>query len=230
MKILKWIINIILITMIIYYLWPVGEKTVQSVENKITYNQVREEKENKEVEEKVEETGEVKQIREYDWIKIPGTNIDYPIAWKERDNSYYLNHNINGKETPHGSIFYDGSNEPYSKHTTVLYGHCMRDKSMFATLHYFREDEQKFRDSELIIERKDGTVRKYKPLGVYVTNSNFFYNELEDMTINDAIKKVQEHSKYDIDVDYNEQSEIIVLMTCSYEHEGDRLFVFYISE
>ena len=41
---------------------------------------------------------------------------------------------------------------------------------------------------------------------------------------------IQQYTKYDIDAEYDEDAEIIVLMTCSYENEGDRLFVFYISE
>lgn len=217
-KVLKWFINIILIIIIIYYLYPIGEKAVNSYENKQTYKQALEEKE------------ELKETKDSDWIIIPGTNINYPIMWKEQDNSYYLSHDIYGNESSHGAIFYDGSREPYSEHVTILYGHCMIDKSMFATLHYFREDESKFRESELTIERKDGSVNKYKPLGVYVTNDNFFYTKLHKMSLDEGVQMIQENSKYDIDAEYDEDAEIIVLMTCSYENEGDRLFVFYISE
>lgn len=218
MKIFKFIINMFLIFILVYNLFPIVKKGYHTYENKQTYEKAIEEKE------------ELKEERGSDWIRIPGTNINYPVMWKENDNSYYLSHDIYGNESTHGTIFYDGSREPYSDHVIVLYGHCMRDKSMFATLHYFRDDENKFRESELIIERKDGVNKKYKPLGVYVTNENFFYTKLHKMSLDESVKTIQEHSKYNINVEYSQDAEIIVLMTCSYENEGDRLFVFYISE
>lgn len=218
MKIFKFIINMFLIFILVYNLFPIVKKGYHTYENKQTYEKAIEEKE------------ELKEERGSDWIRIPGTNVNYPVMWKENDNSYYLSHDIYGNESTHGTIFYDGSREPYSDHVTVLYGHCMRDKSMFATLHYFRDDENKFRESELIIEREEGVNKKYKPLGVYVTNENFFYMKLHKMSLDESVKTIQEHSKYNINVEYSQDAEIIVLMTCSYENEGDRLFVFYISE
>ena len=217
-KILKTMINIILIGLIIYYMTPVVEKTVNTYENKQTYSKAVEEKE------------EIIETKSSDWITIPGTNINYPVMWKEKDNSYYLKHDVYGNESNHGSIFYDGGIAPYSTHVTTLYGHCMRDGSMFNNLHYFRTDEQKFLSSELIIERSDGTTHKYRPLGLYVTNENFFYNKLHLKTLDESISIIQEHSVYDIDIEYNQNADILTLMTCSYEHEGDRFFVFYISE
>lgn len=217
-KILRWIINIILICVIIYFCKPIANKGIESYENKKVYEQAQEEKD------------ELRQTKDTDWIIVSGTKIDYPVVYKAGDNSYYLQHDIYGNESAHGSIFYDGSREPFSAHTTTLYGHCMKDKSMFATLHYFREDETKFRESEVTIETKNGEIKKFKPLGLYVTNENFFYTKLHKMTLDEAMATIKENSRYNINVNYNENSKIIVLMTCSYEHEGDRLFCFYISE
>ena len=46
----------------------------------------------------------------YAWIRIPGTDIDYPVLQREGDNSYYLNHTLEGKERPEGAIFTEGYN------------------------------------------------------------------------------------------------------------------------
>ena len=218
-KILRWTINIILVCVIIHFCKPIVNKGIESYENKKVYEQAIEEKEQL-----------VREEKSHDWITVSGTKINYPVAYKEMDNGYYLGHDIYGNESAHGSIFYDGSREPFSSHTTILYGHCMKDKSMFATLHYFREDESKFRESEVTIETKKGEIKKFEPLGLYVTNENFFYAKLHTMTLDEAMATIKENSRYDINVNYNENSKIIVLMTCSYEHEGDRLFCFYISE
>lgn len=211
---------ILIITAFLYAL-PYLNRAANTYTNKVTYDKVLKEK---------EEQIHNKEAREFDWIKINNTNINYPIVWKNQDNNYYLNHDIYGNQNNHGAIYYDGSNEPYSSHTTIIYGHCMKDGSMFNNLHIFKNSQEKFLNSELLIERKDGTDYIYKPLGLYVTNTDFFYHKLDDMKIDEAIKLIQEKSIYDMQVTYNEDTEIIVLMTCSYDNEGDRLFVFYISE
>lgn len=215
-KMFRWLINIILIMVIIVYAQPIIDVIEDSYQSHKAYKEAAKEKE--------------ALLTKFDWITITNTKINYPVAWKEKDNFYYLSHDIYDRESSHGAIFYEGSRVPFSSHVTILYGHCMRDKSMFATLHYLREDETKFKESNVVIERSDGTIKKYKPLGLYVTNNNFYYTKLCTMPIDEGIQTIQENSKYFIPTIYDEDDEILVLMTCSYEHEGDRLFVFYISE
>ena len=215
-KTLRWILNIIVIGSMIYIGYPVLEWLGSAIQNKIIYTQAE---------------NELRYTNEYDWIEITNTNINYPIAYKENSNHYYLKHDIYGNENIHGAIFYDGSSEPYSSHTTIIYGHCMKDGSMFNNLHRFKNSEIKFRESELMVERKDGTTKYYQPLGVYVTNSDFFYMNLSKMEREEAIALIKEKSVYsDTGAMITEDSEIICLMTCSYDNEGDKLFVFYVSE
>ena len=215
-KTFKWIVNIILVIIIIIYSKPIIDVIQDSYQSHKAYKEAAAEKE--------------LLLNKFDWITITNTKINYPVAWKEKDNFYYLSHDIYDKESSHGAIFYEGTREPFSSHVTIIYGHCMRDKSMFATLHYLREDENKFRESSVLIERTDGTVKKYKPLGLYVTNNNFYYTKLCNMSLGEGIQTIQDNSKYFIPTLYDRNDEILVLMTCSYEHEGDKLFVFYISE
>ena len=66
------------------------------------------------------------------WIQIEGTKINYPIV-QGKDNQRYINHMADGKWNPAGSIFMDYRNEAdFSDVHTVLYGHNMRNGSMFA--------------------------------------------------------------------------------------------------
>ena len=84
------------------------------------------------------------------WIKVPGTDIDYPVMYSKADNSYYLNHNIYGEELISASIFveyYNHSN--FSDFNTVIYGHNMNDGSMFGQLHRY-EDADFFSENRTV--------------------------------------------------------------------------------
>lgn len=77
----------------------------------------------------------------YAWIWIPGTNIDYPILQSEtEDDAYYLNHTIEKKEGLPGTIYTEKYNgKEFSSPVTVVYGHNMKNGSMFADLHKFED-------------------------------------------------------------------------------------------
>lgn len=74
------------------------------------------------------------------WLKIPDTAVSYPIV-REREDGYYLNHTFKGNENPCGSIFMDANCEFLSTGNTIVYGHNMKDRSMFGSLKdYCREE------------------------------------------------------------------------------------------
>lgn len=74
----------------------------------------------------------------YAWIYIPDTNVDYPILQHPDETSYYLKRGLDKKESTAGCIFSQYFNtKDFTDAHTVLYGHNMKNKSMFATLHKF---------------------------------------------------------------------------------------------
>ena len=76
----------------------------------------------------------------YAWITIPGTVIDYPILQHETDDSYYLNYTIDGVEGYPGCIYTERVNsKEFTDNNTVIYGHNMRNGTMFTDLHKFRD-------------------------------------------------------------------------------------------
>lgn len=85
----------------------------------------------------------------YAWIYIPGTNVDYPIVRHPDEKSYYLTHNYDHSEGYPGCIYVQNVNSnDWSDPNTVIYGHNMRNGSMFHTLHNFEDaiffDEHQF--------------------------------------------------------------------------------------
>lgn len=77
----------------------------------------------------------------FGWILIPDTSLSYPLL-QSGDNQYYLNHNWKLEEDPAGSIFMECQcNQSLDDFNTILYGHRMRDGSMFAGLKHYEDQE-----------------------------------------------------------------------------------------
>ena len=75
------------------------------------------------------------------WIRIPAIEISYPVLQAE-DNDYYLHRDINREYLFAGSVFLDAANNAsFLNYNTIIYGHNMRDGSMFAKLKEFLNKE-----------------------------------------------------------------------------------------
>lgn len=75
------------------------------------------------------------------WIYCEDTVINYPVMYGS-DNDFYLHHSYEGNYSASGSIFIDSHNKSdFSDTNTIIYGHHMKDKSMFATLSNWAEQE-----------------------------------------------------------------------------------------
>ena len=85
----------------------------------------------------------------YAWITVPGTVIDYPILQHATDNTYYLYYNIDGSYGYPGCIYTENLNsKDFTDNNTVIYGHNMKDGTMFTDL--LKTDIRKY----LFIHRK----------------------------------------------------------------------------
>ena len=73
------------------------------------------------------------------WIKVYNTNIDYPVV-QGKDNAYYLNHDFNKNYLSSGSIFMDYRNDFENDKSIVIYGHHMKNKTMFGELTKFKQE------------------------------------------------------------------------------------------
>lgn len=86
----------------------------------------------------------------YAWIHIPGTQVDYPVLQNEKDENYYLDHNLDGSSGYPGCIYTHTLNsKEFTDPNTILYGHNMKNGSMFGCLHDF-EDNAFFEENRYI--------------------------------------------------------------------------------
>lgn len=100
------------------------------------------------------------------WIRVGGTEIDYPIV-KGNDNDYYLNHNYKDEYNVFGAIFMDYRNkEDLSDQNTIIYGHNNVRAGNFKDLHKY-EEEGFFAEDRFIEIYSLSGYKKYKVFAVY---------------------------------------------------------------
>ncbi len=98
------------------------------------------------------------------WIEVPGTAIDYPILQSGEDDEedFYLNHNIDGSGGYPGCIYIQKCNSgDFSDLVTVVYGHNMKDGTMFKDLHKFQDLSFYEENTEFTIYTPEAT-KKYR--------------------------------------------------------------------
>ena len=67
------------------------------------------------------------------WLYFPALDISYPVVQGE-DNNYYLKHSFEGESVNAGCIFMDcEASADWSDRNTFVFGHNMRDESMFGS-------------------------------------------------------------------------------------------------
>lgn len=216
-------IQIILISSLSISCWEIGKKQKSYLENQIEHRKIIKEKEN------INNIQEYLTYKDYDWINVVGTAIDYPLV-KSNDNQFYLTHNHEGDINIAGAIFYDTYDEINNGNLTIIYGHSMKDGTMFNNLHFFPKDTGKFTESKLIISDKEKNIN-YKPLGfVKYNGKDPFYRNLDKTDSKTLLNTLNDRCDYFIYNNYNENKHIIVLVTCEYSQNNGRMAVFYIEE
>lgn len=219
MKILNKIVNIVLILIIFICIYNISEKLIEYNKADNSYEKIRVEKEEENLYDKYEDYR--------GWIKIDNTNINYPIV-QGKDNSFYLDKDINKNYLSSGSIFMNYLNHGFNDENTVLFGHHMRNKTMFAQLKKYKEKEFFYGDNDIVIEVENDKVLKYKVFSAYVTDSkdNYIKTNFDDKDqYKEFLEDIKNKSQYKSDIDVNENNKIITLSTCSYEFNDARMVV-----
>ena len=158
----------------------------------------------------------------YAWITIPGTRIDYPIVQHPSDNAYYLNHTVDGRKRVEGAIFTENYNsKDFSDPNTLIYGHNMKNGSMFKGLHKYKDRQFLEEHSEIIIYQ-EGRILRYNIFAAYVYDSrhimlSFDFNDenIYRSYLNSVLTKKDMSSNIDTTVEVSTEDKIITLSTCN---------------
>lgn len=169
----------------------------------------------------------------YAWIKVPNTQIDYPIAQRDgEEQDFYLHHNMYQESEFAGCIYTENKNsKDFDDPVTVIYGHNMKNGSMFQNLFDFL-DEQFFEENKYIYIYTPDKLRVYEIVSAFPYDDRNIMTSF-DFSNEDELKKYLEvcqsprsmEAMVRKDVKLDENSKIITLSTCIANQDDQRLLV-----
>ena len=167
------------------------------------------------------------------WIKIEGTKVNYPVMQTPDNPNYYLYRDFDGKDSARGCIYAREEcdiNDPSDNIT--LYGHNMRDGSMFAAANAYVH-KATWEENPLIFFDTLYEYHTYKIFAVFKTSANigegFTYHNMIDAQnkedFDQFIAKCKDLSFYDTGITPQYGDKIICLSTCEYTLDNGRLVI-----
>ena len=225
------ILNIIIYMILLFVLIYSGIKIFKWYKYKTNNNKIAEQikstvivEEKNEDENKEEYTVDFNKLKEQNnetvaWIKVNNINVEYPVV-RATNNSFYLNHSFDKSKNSAGWIFADYKNKfDNTDKNIVIYGHNMRDGSMFGSLKNILNsdwyDNEENTDITLCTENEKSI---YKVFSIYKIESEDYYIKTEFSNENEFekfIKTLKKRSIKNFNIDISKEDSILTLSTCA---------------
>lgn len=158
------------------------------------------------------------------WIHLKGTKINYPIV-QAGDNDYYLRRMFNGASGIGGTLFVDYRvKQPFKDFNTIVYGHSMKDKSMFGSLKFYQDSSYADEHSKFDLVTPEGKYRLEVVAFLHIAADNNLYTVVD--TGNKAAKDnyvqmLKNNASYTRG-SFGSSDTLVLLSTCAYDYDGAR--------
>lgn len=168
------------------------------------------------------------------WIKISGTNIDYPVMHNSQSNAYYLHRNFNREDSNAGIPFLDYQCNPQIQNDNmIVYAHNMKNGTMFHDLLKYQDKSfcDEHREIEFDTLYEIGVYEIYAVLRTKVGSENEFkYYDFIDAKTEDEynafVNECISRSIYNSGIIPQYGDKLLTLSTCSYNTDNERFVVF----
>ena len=169
----------------------------------------------------------------YAWIYIPNTNVDYPILQHPTLDDYYLDYNLDHSKGYPGCIYSQVTynNKDFADFNTVLYGHNMRNGTMFRTLHHF-EDKDFFEQNRYVFVYTPENVFVYDIFASYAFDDRHILYHFDSGKMSDREDYLEEvlgirdmYANFREEVEVTTDSNILTLVTCISTRPDQRYLV-----
>jgi len=164
-------------------------------------------------------------------LHVPALSITYPVV-KSKDNEEYLHRTFEGKANFAGSIFLDANAKgSYDHKNTFIFGHNMKNGTMFGKLKYFLRDDQLANSNPYVFLCRPEGITRYRIFSYYLTTvESPIYNDFEgDKGYDQYLSLIQRLSSYrnypKDSIDFSQRPDIITLSTCSGPSGGNQRFI-----
>lgn len=167
------------------------------------------------------------------WLSIEGMKIDYPVMQGE-DNEYYLHHDFYGEDSKYGCLYVKTQADLNTGTNFIIYGHNMKDGSMFGDLDLYLE-ESFYKEHSTISFGTLYDERAYEIIAVFrsqVYNADDdvfkyyqFYEAQTQEEFDDFYNNIKKLSIYDTGVVARFGDRFLTLSTCAYHVPDGRLVI-----
>ena len=163
------------------------------------------------------------------WIRFEEPSvISYPVVYCG-DNVTYLTKTFEANDNKLGAIFIDGENNPdFTDRNTIIYGHNMKNKTMFAELLDYQEKSYWKKYPYFYIYTPDGKEIKYQIYAAGVisdTAGNYQITFGSDEDFQNYIYQTIQSSAYATGVEVTPASKVVTLSTCTNVRDDERFVV-----
>lgn len=158
------------------------------------------------------------------WIYCEDTPINYPVV-QGTDNDYYLRHSYDGADSASGSIFVEAENRTdFRDANTIIYGHHMKNGSMFASLDQWADQEYYETHSTmwLLTPEQDYKIVLFSGYTTAAGSDSYmiFSDACEEM--NAYLEKCRAMSDFQAELDLDGEARYVLLSTCAYVFDNAR--------
>lgn len=164
-------------------------------------------------------------------IKIPNTNINYPLMQTKDNPNYYLHRNFKKEYSRYGTPYIQENCELNESDNTIIYGHNMKTKQMFHDLTLY-SSKAFYESHKCIYIATRNKQDSYEIIAVIKTvadsnsfNYSTFVNANDEADFKAYIDKCKELSLYNIDCSAEYGDKLITLSTCEYSRTNGRFVV-----
>lgn len=163
------------------------------------------------------------------WIRFDEpSEINYPVV-QGRDNEEYLKRTFEANTNKLGTLFADVNNPgDFSGRNTFIYGHNMKNGSMFAQLLKYKDDSFYKEHPYFYIYTPDGKVRTYEIFSAGVvkdTSDSYIMDYADDAAFQTYIDYIKQQSAYPTSTEVTTASKIVSLSTCTNVRDDERFLV-----
>ena len=164
------------------------------------------------------------------WLRIDGTAINYPVMQSKDDPEFYLHHAVSGEYSYPGVPFLDARCEPGVSNNLIIYGHNMKNGTMFHDLRYYASKDFWQGHRRISLATASGAA-EYEVMAViqYNTNRDLFriyaYTAMDESTFGWFLTQVHSRQIYETGVQAVFGDELLTLSTCDWTYENGRLLV-----